>query len=82
MTGWSWAQSWRSVRILLALSACASSSLSPPGSAVSRPPTVRRVYYANTSGGLQEAYLPYQGFPGDPWHTQSLSANYGTPATN
>jgi hypothetical protein len=29
---------------------------------------------------LQETYLPNAGFPGDPWHTQDLSANYGTPA--
>lgn len=27
---------------------------------------------------LQETYLPNTGFPGDPWVTQDLSANYGT----
>ncbi|HXW78365.1 MAG TPA: hypothetical protein VEJ84_02645, partial [Acidimicrobiales bacterium] len=36
----------------------------------------------NGSNGLQEAYLPCAGFPGDPWYTQSLSVNYGTPATS
>jgi hypothetical protein len=29
---------------------------------------------------LQETYLPNAGFPGDAWHSQDLSANYGTPA--
>jgi hypothetical protein len=29
---------------------------------------------------LQETYLPNNGFPGDSWNTQDLSANYGTPA--
>jgi hypothetical protein len=32
------------------------------------------------SQDLQETYLPNAGFPGDPWNTQNLSANYGTPA--
>jgi len=31
------------------------------------------------SGHLQETYLPAMG---GPWHTQDLSANYGTPATS
>ncbi|HXW81585.1 MAG TPA: hypothetical protein VEJ84_18925 [Acidimicrobiales bacterium] len=34
------------------------------------------------SGDLQETYLPNTGFPGDPWNTQNLSANYGTPPTS
>ena len=29
---------------------------------------------------LEETYLPNQGFPGDSWHAQDLSANYQTPA--
>jgi hypothetical protein len=31
------------------------------------------------SQDLQETYLPNQGFPGDDWHTQNLSAKYQTP---
>jgi hypothetical protein len=39
------------------------------------------VYTVDRGGrDLQETYLPNQGFPGDPWHTQDLSANYHTPA--
>jgi hypothetical protein len=33
-----------------------------------------------SSNDLQETYLPNTGFPGDPWITQNLSANYGTPS--
>ncbi len=32
------------------------------------------------NGDLQETYLPDQGFPGNSWITQDLSANYLTPA--
>jgi hypothetical protein len=38
------------------------------------------VYTRDRDGDLQETYLPNAGFPGDAWHTQDLSANYGTPA--
>ncbi|WP_245796683.1 arabinofuranosidase catalytic domain-containing protein [Actinacidiphila alni] len=38
------------------------------------------VYTVNRNGHLQETYLPNAGFPGDPWHTQDLSVNYGAPA--
>jgi hypothetical protein len=31
------------------------------------------------TGDLQETYLSNVGFPGDPWVTQNLSANYNTP---
>ena len=31
------------------------------------------------SQDLQETYLPNQGFPGDDWHTQNLSAKYQAP---
>jgi hypothetical protein len=34
------------------------------------------VYYTDSGGGLQEAFLHAIGWP---WHHQSLSANYGTP---
>jgi hypothetical protein len=33
-----------------------------------------------SSRHLDETYLPNAGFPGDPWISQDLSANYGTPA--
>jgi hypothetical protein len=36
------------------------------------------VYTVNRNGDLQETYLPNQGFPGDDWHTQDLSAAGGT----
>jgi Alpha-L-arabinofuranosidase B, catalytic len=35
-----------------------------------------------SSGDLQETYLPGAGFPGDSWVTQNLSVNYGTPAVD
>jgi hypothetical protein len=38
------------------------------------------VYTRDRNGDLQETYLPDTGFPGDPWITQDLSANYGAPA--
>jgi hypothetical protein len=34
---------------------------------------------AGAAGDLWETYLPAAGFPGDPWHSQNLSQNYGTP---
>ncbi len=37
------------------------------------------VYTVDRDGDLQETYLPNQGFPGDAWHTQDLTANYHTP---
>ena len=37
------------------------------------------VYTVDRNGDLQETYLPSAGFPGDPWTTQDLSVNYGTP---
>jgi len=37
------------------------------------------VYTVNRNGDLQETYLPNQGFPGDGWVSQDLSANYHTP---
>ena len=37
------------------------------------------VYTVDANGDLQETYLPGAGFPGDAWHSQDLSANYGTP---
>jgi hypothetical protein len=37
------------------------------------------VYTRDRTGDLQETYLSNTGFPGDPWVTQDLSANYGTP---
>jgi hypothetical protein len=37
------------------------------------------VYTVDSNGDLQETYLPGAGFPGDAWHSQDLSANYGTP---
>ncbi len=36
------------------------------------------VYTVDRDGDLQETYLPNQGFPGDAWHTQDLSAAGGT----
>ena len=36
------------------------------------------VYTVDSNDNLQETYLPVMG---GPWHTQSLSANYGTPLT-
>jgi hypothetical protein len=36
------------------------------------------VYTVNRDGDLQETYLPNQGFPGDAWITQDLSATGGT----
>ena len=35
-----------------------------------------------SSGDLQETYLPNAGFPGDAWVTQNLSVKYGTPAVD
>ncbi|MBR7825961.1 hypothetical protein KDK95_06550 [Actinospica sp. MGRD01-02] len=37
------------------------------------------VYTVDADGELQETYLPAAGFPGDAWHTQSLSLASGTP---
>ncbi|NUR03481.1 MAG: hypothetical protein HOY79_45295 [Streptomyces sp.] len=37
------------------------------------------VYVVDSSGDLEETYLPALG---DPWTTQDLSAKYGTPATH
>jgi hypothetical protein len=36
------------------------------------------VYTVDRDGDLQETYLPNQGFPGDAWVTQDLSATGGT----
>jgi hypothetical protein len=41
------------------------------------------VYTVNgANGDLWETYLPGAGFPGDPWHSQDLSTEYGTPAVD
>jgi hypothetical protein len=36
----------------------------------------------SASGHLQETYLPDAGFPGNPWQTQDLSTQFGTPAVD
>ncbi len=43
-------------------------------------PGYTSVYTADSgSGDLQETYLPNAGFPGEPWHTQNMTAKFGTP---